>query len=430
MAWQDELIEAAYTSPETNTRFVFQYENVSRSFDKKTTGYEFPDVNGTYVQDLGRTGRRYPLQMFFSGDDYLLAAEAFEQALGERGIGLLEHPVYGAVNVVPFGEVGRRDDLVTAGNQAAIRVTFWETTGAIYPSAAGDPATDALTAIDEYNAAMAEELANSLDLNTVLKRNTFIDKVLALVDTVSEGLQAAADTLEAVQKEFDAIVDSINSGIDLLVGAPLALAFQVTQMIQAPGRALAAIRDKLDAYGNLASSLIGGDVPGSSGQSPASVGDVNELRTNDLFASSYVTGSAVSAINTEFVTKTDALAAAEEIINQFDAVVEWRDQNFQALADANPNATGIGSIGQTDTGVAYQKLQETVALTAGFLIQASFSLKQERRLVLIRPRTPIDLCAELYGAVDSELDFFITSNDLSGSEILEIPAGRQVLYYI
>jgi len=71
-----------------------------------------------------------------------------------------------------------------------------------------------------------------------------------------------------------------------------------------------------------------------------------------------------------------------------------------------------------------------VALTAGFLVEISFNLKQERRIILTRNRSIIDLVAELYGTVDDQLDFLISSNDLSGSEILEVPKGREIVYYV
>ncbi len=85
---------------------------------------------------------------------------------------------------------------------------------------------------------------------------------------------------------------------------------------------------------------------------------------------------------------------------------------------------------QIDTGGAYQQLQDAVALTAGFLVEISFSLKQERVIILDRNRTIIDLAAELYGSIDDQLDFLISSNDLSGSEILELPRGREIVYYV
>ena len=107
MNWQTRIREAAYNSP-SGARFTFDYENVSQSIEKKTTSFDFPDANGTYIQDLGNTGRRYPLRMFFWGNDYDQEVEAFEAALLERGIGKLEHPIYGVKNVVPFGVITRR----------------------------------------------------------------------------------------------------------------------------------------------------------------------------------------------------------------------------------------------------------------------------------------------------------------------------------
>ena len=125
----------------------------------------------------------------------------------------------------------------------------------------------------------------------------------------------------------------------------------------------------------------------------------------------------VSVVNNQFETKTEALEAAEAVLNQFQDVADWRDSNYDAIADI-------------DTGEAYQKLQEAVALTAGFLVEISFTLKQERRIVLDRARTIIDLAAELYGSVDDQLDFLINSNRLTGSEILELPRGREIVYYV
>lgn len=414
MAWNDRIREAAYTSP-SGARSVFTYEDVSKTVEKKTTGFEFPDANGTYVQDLGHSGRRYPLRVIFWGSDYDQEADAFEAALLERGTGRLEHPIYGTVDVVPFGSIKRRDDLKTAANQAIIEVTFWETIGLIYPAAQSDPASEVLNAVEEYNAAAAQQFEDATSLDTAVETATFKGDYQALLDSAQSGLQSVADAQDDVRRQFNAVVDSINQGIDILVAQPLTLAFQTTQLIQAPARALTNIEARLDAYANLASSLTsgGGSVVSPGNDSRAS----NEYHANDLYASSYVTGSVVSAVNNRFDTKAGALSAADAILTQFQQVADWRDQNFESLAEI-------------DTGGAYQKLQEAVALTAGFLVDISFTLKQERRIVLDRARTIIDLAAELYGSVDDQLDFLINSNNLTGSEILELPKGREIVYYI
>lgn len=414
MAWQDRLKGAAYTSA-NGTRTVFQYENVGKSVTKKTTGFEFPDADGTYVQDLGHSGRRYPLRLFFWGDDYDLQADAFEETLIERGVGKLEHPLYGTIDVVPFGAISRRDDLKTAANQAIIEVTFWETIGLIYPSSQQDPASAVLTAVSEYNTAAAEALEEGTDLDSAVERVSFRNDYQAALDRTRTVLQPIADAQDDVRQQFDAIADSIDQSIDVLIADPLTLGFQTTLMIQAPARVLQSVTARLDAYGSLAASIITGDdaVAEQGNDSRNS----NAFHGADLYAMTYVTGSAVSVVNNEFMTKSEALQAAEIILAQFDDVVVWRDANFESLEEV-------------DTGSAYQKLQEAVALTAGFLVEISFSLKQERSVILDRARTIVDLAAELYGTIDKDLDFLINSNDLSGSEILELPKGREIVYYI
>lgn len=419
MAWEDRLLEAVYESP-SGIRTPFIFEDVSLEFDKKTTAFQFPDADGTYIQDLGRTGYRYPFRLIFSGEDYDLEADVFLQALSEVGAGRLEHPIYGQVDVVPFGKVTRRDDLKTRANQAVFDLAFFETTGLVYPTQQLDPSSEIQSALDRFAAAQSDTFANASSLDTVSERATVKGQYEALLGSASSGLAAIASTQDDVGRLFNTINDSINLGIDVLIAEPLTLAFQTSQLIQTPGRALSSIQARLDAYQNLAGDIISGPAitPNpSDSDDPSKIN--NTLLTADLYASNYVAGTVVSAINTQFTTKPEAILAAELVLQLFTDVNAWRDENFQALS-------------QIDTGGAYQQLQSAVALTAGFLVDLSFSLKQERRIKLDRPRNALELVAELYQeTVDENLDFFIKSNSLNGDEILiEIPQGREIVYYV
>lgn len=410
MAWQDRIREAAYTTP-SGLRLTFLYENVTKAFDKKTSAFNFPDADGTFIQDNGRTGRRIPLRLFFTGDDYDLEAATFEDGLAEKGQGKLEHPIYGTLDVVPFGTISRRDDLKTAANQAILEVTFWETINLLFPAAQTDPGAEVLAAVDEYNEAVSEQFEEVLDLDTAVEEATFKNEYRIVVDVAQSILQGIADTQDDVRQTFNAVFDSISSGLDTLVGEPLTLAFQTTILLQTPARAEQNIRARLDAYTNMVTSLIG-TVRSAGNDSQNS----NAFQNDDLFASTGVTGAIVSVVNNQFLTKSEAIGAAEEILALAAAVTVWRDANYESL-------------GEIDTGSAYQQFQEAVALTAGFLVEISFSLRQEKRIILDRARTIIDLAAELYGEVDPQLDFLITSNELSGSEILELPKGREIVWF-
>lgn len=423
MAWEDRLRNGAYNSP-SGIRVTFDYEDVSRDIDKKTIGFTFPDADGTFVQDMGRTGRRYPLMMFFWGDDYDISANAFEQALLERGVGKLEHPLYGVIDVVPFGTIKRRDDLKTASNQAIIEVEFWETLGLIYPSSQSDPASNVVSSVEEFNEASAFDFSILTNIVSTLDNINLKNKYVILFDTAVSNLSLIANFPNSARNQFINIKTSIANNLETLFAIPETLGLQTILMIQTPAKIRTSstlqplqkdtsstkiavnIRDRLSIYNNSANDILVDENI-----------DAIEFHTQDLYASAYLTGSILCVINHTFATKKEALSSAEQILTQFDDLTTWRENNFDALKEI-------------DTGESYQKLQTAVALTAGFLVEISFTLKQERTIVIDRNRTIIDLCAEIYGSIDDNLDFLINSNDLSGSEILELPRNRSILYYV
>lgn len=413
MAWTDRIKEAAYSSP-AGTRVVFQFEDVSQEFTKKTAAFEFTDADGTFVQDLGHSGRRYPLRVIFWGTDYDLEADKFLELLEERGTGKLEHPLYGTVDVVPFGRIRRRDDLKSAANQAVIEVVFWQTIGTIYPEAQFAATAAVVDAIAGFNAAVSENFGDVTELDSAVETTSFRNLYQTILDVTSSTLSGIADTQKEIKKRFEAVRDSITKGLDILVGQPATLAAQTVLLIQIPGQSVASIGARLTSYRSLINATINSGVatlfPGSDDRVP------NAFHTRDLFALSYITGSVTSVLANEFATKTDALDAAEELLSQLDDVTEWREANFESLDEI-------------DTGEAYQQALDAVSFAAGFLVEISFSLKQERSVVLDRARSIVDLEGEFYGTVDDNLDFLIASNNFTGDEILTVPKGREVVYY-
>jgi len=414
--WQGRIkSKGAYTAPDGVSRLEFFYGNVSREFDKKGSAFDFPLADETYVQPLGRTGFRYPLRLIFWGGTCDIQASAFEDLLSQNGIGKLEHPLYGTMDVIPMGTIKRTDDLVSAANQSVIEVTFWQTTGAVYPGNQLDPASAIAARLLLFNAALAAQTLEQAAFDSAYESATGKTAFSTLLDSVTSGLRAVADKQAEVAKRFDTITDSINRGIDVLIRDPLTLANQTLLMIQTPARAASGIRARLEAYGNLANSITSQatKVPSNTLDSVVE----NDLVLNTLYLNGYVSGAVVSAVNHTFTTKPEALSAAAEISEMFEAATVYLDENRDSLS-------------VIDTGETYQNLQEMVGLVLGFLVDISFNLKQERIINLPRDRSPVDLCGELYGNVDTDLDFFITSNKLVGDQFFEIKKGTEIKYYV
>lgn len=419
MSWLDRLKEAAYTGP-SGTRMAFLYGDVSLEFDKRTAAFQFAGVDGSYVQDNGLSERRYALTCIFSGPDHDLEASAFEGLLAEKGTGRLEHPLYGTFDVVPFGSITRRDDLVSAGNQTVLDVVFWSTIGAIYPSAQFSPKQAVSLSIGRSKASLASGFQKGMKLATEARRASSKLSIREALRNVQGAMGKIASATDSVNLAFRDLQSQINFGLDVLIGQPLLLAQQILNLTTLPARALAGIRSRLDGYADLLDRMIA-----SSKSNPTldesiipslRVRASNDFQTAALFAGGAVLGSVTSVQENTFTSKPEALLAAEAILEQAEAMTPWTEERFGALE-------------QVDTGEAYQDLQETVALAVGFLVEISFTLVPEKAIVLDRPRSIIDLSAEIYGSVDDRLDFLISTNHLTGSEILELPRGRRVVYY-
>jgi len=440
-SWRDRLKQARYISPITGTRVEFAYEDVSRSFDVRGTAFDFPGVNNSYVQQTGFSSRKYPLVCYFNGKNCDLLASGFEAALMEPGIGRLEHPLYGTFDVLPFGTVERNDALATASNQSVVTVTFWTTIPAIYPDDTGGGASDIEGAIDLFNAAVAAQFLSNTKLDSTLRKVSVISTIQSFLRKVKAQLGKVSDSVASVRNDFGKGLAAVNGGMDVLIGGPLLLAQQISNLIQAPGRALAGLSSRLDAYARLATDIFGSEA-GSPARALSSASILvdhqakiaNDFHIASLFAMNAVAGSVVSTIAQPitatagsltpiFGNRTQVLAAAAAVIEQMEAMVAWRDQGFEALSAIDDASQAI------DTGEAYAALQNVVARTAGYLIQASFSALPERALVIDRPRTIIDVCAEVYGTVDGKLDLLVATNDFTGDQLLELQPRTRVLYY-
>ncbi len=77
---------------------------------------------------------------------------------------------------------------------------------------------------------------------------------------------------------------------------------------------------------------------------------------------------------------------------------------------------------------SYTNVQNTFALTMKYLISQFFNLKTEKRFTLKKERSPLEITVTEYGDIES-YDLFISSNNLTGDEVLLIPAGKEVVVY-
>lgn len=411
MSWEDRITEAVYTSP-SGKEFIGIFEDVSKKIIKKTTPFDFPDVDGTFVQDLGKKGRRYPMRWIFSGEDYDQIAELFDTALEEKGPGILQHPLYGTFDVVPVGEINRSDNLVTAANQAVYDITFFETIKIIFPISDLSAENAINSGITDFSTNAVDNYDDSLDVSTAQEITGYIDTAKAAIRKVKKSMAKIAATTASVERAFNDAFSVADDAIEILNGGGPMLA-----LTRIPSQASANIQSKLASYGDLLTSLITG--PSNQFSSGLDSQASNAFLNNNIIASTVVIASIESTISefTFFKTRSETIAAIEALDALITNYIDWSDTNRDSLD-------------LIDTGEAYQQLLEVFSISQGRLTQIAFTALQERTVILDRDRTFIDFCAEYYGRLDEDYDFVIQSCNLSGIELWELKKGRSMVYYV
>lgn len=137
MAWREQLSQV--TLPDGRVLVAGSFRGVPfRTVDadmkvgRRNVVNEYPQRDEAYVDDLGRRARRFVVEAYVIGPNYLAERDALIKAFETKGSGELIHPRYGLRKVSLDGEVSVKET-PERGGMARISVTFVEDTSNTFP---------------------------------------------------------------------------------------------------------------------------------------------------------------------------------------------------------------------------------------------------------------------------------------------------------
>jgi hypothetical protein len=265
--------EARYTSP-SGQEAVFAWEIGKRKTTLKTGVYTFPGRDGAHVQHQGAGARALPLVCIFSGPDCMEAADVFEAMLIERGAAELQHPIYGAVKVVPTGDIEREDDPVNKNGESTVSITFTETISDEEAAGLNEVAAEAIDEkFEEFSEASAADFAETI----AAAGEGDLSEQLAITAALEAQTQAITDNLEplakADKKKFadwiasakelkDNIKNLYKKGLGYAAKAEslyvkaLNIGRLTLRLLKLPSDLAVSLAEKIKGYANLTANLI------------------------------------------------------------------------------------------------------------------------------------------------------------------------------
>ncbi len=234
MPWFEDLQLEGRGSFRGNEFFV---DNVNSGISRRTVVHEFPGKDKPFVEDLGRGARRFTINAYVLGPEYMVARDNLRIAIEDNpGPGELIHPYWGTMQVTVVGEVRIREtpregglaritfQVVEAGDELAFAlpdltaiveaaaevaieaeiddfVTFWEVVGFI--------AAIAQAAIDAVNAVTSA-------INQI---KGYVNAVMAVVDAIGEAIESVANAIADLILLPGQLADQLNNIINELISA-------------------------------------------------------------------------------------------------------------------------------------------------------------------------------------------------------------------
>lgn len=425
MTWFQRTRRASYRAP-SGRNIYFIYEDMTSTVDLKTHQFVFPEADGSLIQQTATAGDEFPIRAIFNGQNYDLAIRTFMEMLKEPGIGTLNHPIHGQQKVIPTGKVKRKDNRTSASNEGEVLVTFKKTNEALYRAQRRNDRAEIQRKSRGFELKAIEDFANLLNFPGISEILPFLT---LLFDTSANPLNLIQEFLPddpRIKNLFQTFARLLTPGNDnpFLENKRRPIAQAITEVTKLPSPVTTSVlitydpEILIDEYESTRQEITG---------RTDQLTPRNEQVLANTWSSALINAQVNTAINSQFPTRPATNRVARKLQNAFTDHFQWHENYYDATVPEDGSAPINNGPDET---TSTQDLQEVVVDAAAHLTEISFAQPAEQRLILTRPRTLVDLTAQLYKRVDDEtLNFMIDTNELVGQEILEIPKGREILYY-
>jgi hypothetical protein len=383
---------------------LYDDKAIVKDVEYNLSEFNFPNVEGTFVDRRLRKGSRYALDILFQGANHLNESERFERSAKDRRPWVVEHPKYGRLNVQPASL--NFDD--TSLNYTRITGTLLETILRGLPTVTINP-------VDQI-----EELRRlSFDSGALLfASEPTIPQNMAVANSAfySAGVNSGAPQIQT--EAYFNLFNDANSAILNATAQPLAAIRALQAVIGAPAQFEISVRQRLQILSNQFAGLI------------LTIGNISSQAGKLQFETT--TGSVLSSMCSAASTpQPNDYVNMVDVLNIVKILLDTQSAFISAL-DTLQTDNG----GDTDSYVPGFQFVTDVTDVVNFTVSELFAIaigaQQERSILCENDTNVILLAHRFYGLDqnDANIQRIMDNNSIGLSELLDIKKGRKILYYV
>lgn len=398
MSWKDniELIEFELITGDGKSWFP-KWTTSVKNVNFNSEGFNFVGVDGTYVARERQQGAQYPIELYFDSEDHLDIAYNFDISSRNKGVWTINHPIFGQVICQPLSLSYDSSGL----SFTKITGTVWETLTEKYPRQVQN--------ISRTVGQLYIEV-QSIILGKSTPESEITESEVVVGDIDESSIATAESTIDIIDKSYS-ILPQINeqtvwlknkirdcsASAQELLQTPIRYIQQLQALIEFPFEIEQNIVSKINELKNVVDELI-------------YIGDLSLFEST---ASSIFSFANYLAVNSKYSKNKDVADTVSLLKSMNDSINQYYESN-----------------GIIQNFKVSQKIDLIYNYSISNLYEIGLSSKQERSIILEYDSNPVLLTHRFYRFSDDNLDRFVSENNLSISELLFIPKGRLIVWYV
>lgn len=326
-AWKNNLRPASFRGVK------FFVESSEVEIGRRGVTHEFIQRDKPFGEDTGRLARKFPVDAYVLGGDYMDARDKLIEALETAGPGELIHPYFGRQVVDCFGGVKVRES-TREGGMAVFSIPFVEHGEELFPTATVDNSYKVGLASDAVMAAAKKDFASKFSVAGLpgFVFNDATDRLNTAASYLSKVSGSISGRSDAIA-EFALSVRRLKSNAIDLINKPSSLADELASNLTLLAQAATAPREVFDALKKAMG--YGDDEPAIPTPTATRAAQAqNAAAMNDFIKTMAVTQGAVAATSIEYESTDDAFKYRKTILDASEVLMETAtDEVYQALQD-------------------------------------------------------------------------------------------------
>lgn len=404
MSWIDKLANDLIITTGDGRSYYPLWKKPSKSIAFNYSEFTFPNLSGSLVDRGTPMGRRFPLEIYFVGENNIEDSSEFESSANDKRPWKIEHPYYGLIFVQPT-EINFDN---TSDNLTKINVGLIETITDTNPKTKIDPLETIKLKKLKFDSELEQNITSTI---TPIDTNVMVD-----VNKKNYNLSVPIIKIPKEAESFYNAFNQASSFINSATATPILIARSVISVMSYPANFTASTQTRINTLVNVFNELE----KNISNITTVAGKQIYQIQAGTILSAMCIAAS--TPLAKDFTNSKSVLNIIDTISTNgkkfFDNLDLLQTLNGGSLASYIPTADSIIT------------LSGLISYTLSNLYIIALNSETEKSIIVEKDTNALLLTHRFYGlSNDENLNKLFSNNNWGLNHILQIKKGTKVIYY-